>query len=172
MSVLHCTRKLAEKLSEVSAAPVEEVGALGSWHATLVRFDRLQCVLFCHDHTRYCLFLPRLRAPQFAELGRWHRELFLASLAMEGIADPAIARAALVLGPPRYDSKTDRSVLGTMNIALADLQAYVEDAAHILAVDPLLVSRRLNNRPVMANGKPLWPGKAMRERVSRLPQPD
>ena len=58
----------------------------------------------------------------------------------------------------------DRVVL----ITLDDLQAYVEDAAHILAVDPLLVSRRLNNRPVMANGKPLWPGKAMRERVTRL----
>lgn len=168
MSVLHCTRKIAQKLSGVSARPIEDVGTLGSWHATLVRFDRLQCVLFCHDDTRYCLFLPRLRAPQFAELGRWHRELFLASLAVEGISDPTIARAGLVLGPPRYDSKTDRSVLGTMNIALADLQAYVEDAAHILAVDPLLVSRRLNNRPVMANGKPLWPGKAMRERVTWL----
>ena len=168
MSILHCTRKLADKLSGVSATPIEETGALGGWHATLVRFDRLQCVLFCHDDTRYCLFLPRLRAPQFAELGRWHRELFLASLAVEGISDPTIARAGLVLGPPRYDSKTDRSVLGTMNIALDDLQAYVEDAAHILAVDPLLVSRRLNNRPVMANGKPLWPGNAMRERVTRL----
>jgi len=172
VSVLHCTRKLADKLSGLSAALLEEQGTLGNWHATLVRFDRLQCVLFCHDDTRYCLFLPRLRAPQFAELGRWHRELFLASLAMEGVADPVIARAGLVLGPPRYDSKTDRSVLGTMNIALADLQAYVEGAAHILAVDPLLVSRRLNNRPVMANGKLLWPGKAMRARVTRLPLPD
>lgn len=168
MTVLHCTRKLAEKLSGVSGAAIEEAGALGSWHATLVRFDRLQCVLFCHDDTRYCLFQPRLRAPQFAELGRWHRDLLLASLATEGVADPVIARAGLMLGPPRYDSKTDRSVLGTINIALADLQAYVEAEAHILDVDPLLVSRRLNNRPVMANGKPLWPGKAMRERVARL----
>ena len=73
MAVFHCTRKLAQKLSGVSPAPIAETGALGSWHGHLVRFDRLQCVLFCHDETRYCLFLPRLRAPQFADLGRWHR---------------------------------------------------------------------------------------------------
>lgn len=168
MGVLHCTRKLAEKLSEVSAAPIEEAGALGGWHATLVRFDRLQCVLFCHDDTRYCLFLPRLRAPQLAQLGHWHRELFLASLVKEGVADPAVAKAGIALGPLRYDSKTDRSVLGSINIALSDLQAYVMAEAHVLDVDPLLASRRLNKRPVMANGKPLWPGEAMRERVTRL----
>jgi hypothetical protein len=55
-----------------------------------------------------------------------------------------------------------------MNIALSDLQAYVMAEAHVLDVDPLLVSRRLNKRPVMANGNALWPGKAMREKVTQL----
>lgn len=40
------------KIPEASAAAREEVGGLGSWHARLVRFDRVQCVLFCHDETR------------------------------------------------------------------------------------------------------------------------
>ena len=168
MAVFHCTRKLAQKLSGVSVAPIAEAGALGSWHGHLVRFDRLQCVLFCHDETRYCLFLPRLRAPQFAELGRWHRELFLASLVKEGVADSVVARAGIALGPARYDAKTDRSVLGTMNIAQWDLGAYVSREDHVIDVDALLASRRLNERPVMANGKPLWPARAMRERVARL----
>ena len=168
MAVIHCTRKLAQKISGVSAAQIAETGALGSWHAHLVRFDRLQCVLFCHDDTRYCLFLPLLRAPQFADLGRWHRDLFLASLATEGIADAVIARVDEVLGAPRFDTKTDRSVLASMNIALRDLEAYVAAENHVLDVDPLLVSRRLNERPVMANGKPLWPARAMREQVARL----
>ena len=53
MAVIHCTRKLAQKLSGVSAAPIAETGELGSWHGHLVRFDRVQCVLFCHDDTRY-----------------------------------------------------------------------------------------------------------------------
>jgi len=167
MSVLHCTRQLAKKLSGISVAPIEDTGALGSWHASLVRFDRVQCVLFCHDDTRYCLLQPGLRAPQFAQLGRWHRDLFLASLAMEGVTDPVIARVAAEFGTPRYDSKTDRSVLASMNIALGDLQAYVASEDHVLDVDPLLVARRLNERPATASGKPLWPAKAMRERLER-----
>ncbi len=168
MAVIHCTRKLAQKLSGVSAAPIGETGVLGSWHASLVRFERRQCVLFCHDATRYCLFLPGLRAPQLAELGRWHRELFLASLVKEGVADLIVARAGIALGAARYDSKTDRSVLGTMNIAQWDLGAYVSREDHVMDVDALLASRHLNERPVMANGQPLWPARAMREQVARL----
>jgi uncharacterized protein DUF6933 len=37
-------------------------GRLGAWHAHLVRLDRVQCGLFCHDETRDCLFLPGMRA--------------------------------------------------------------------------------------------------------------
>jgi hypothetical protein len=171
MAVFHCTRKLAERLPGVSAAPIAESGALGNWHATLVRFDRLQCVLFCHDETRYCLFLPRMRARQLAELGCWHRDLFAASLALEGIADPVVAGAQAALGPARFDSDTDRSVLGSINIALGDLQVYVAAEDHVLDVDALLVSRQLNGRPAMANGKLLWPGPAMRACVEtgRMP---
>lgn len=86
-----------------------------------MRFDRVQCVLSCHDETRYCLFLPGMRARQFAELERWHREVFCASLATEGIADSIIARVDAALGAARFDAKTDRSVLASMNIALGDL---------------------------------------------------
>ncbi len=168
MAVFHCTRKLAQKLSGVSPAPIAETGALGSWHGHLVRFDRLQCVLFCHDDTRYCLFQPRPRAPQFADLGRWHRDLFLASLATEGIADAVIARVDEVLGAPRFDTKTDRSVLASMNIALGDLAAHVADVAHILELDPLRASQQLNRRPARAHGKWLRPERAMREQVARL----
>ncbi|TAK86866.1 MAG: hypothetical protein EPO20_05975 [Betaproteobacteria bacterium] len=156
------------KLPGVSAQPLEEAGSLGAWHAHLVRFDRVQCVLFCHDETRYCLFLPGMRARQLAELGRWHREVFLASLATEGIADPVIARVDAALGPARFDAKTDRSVLASMNIAQWDLGVYVSREDHVVDADALLVSRRLNERPVEAKGKPLWPARAMRDCVARL----
>jgi hypothetical protein len=168
MTVIHCTRKLAAKLPEVSAAAIEEVGGLGGWHANLVRYDRVQCVLFCHDETRYCLFVPGMRARQFAELGRWHREVFCASLAVEGIADAVIARAEAALGPARFDARTDRSVLASMNVAQWDLGVYVSREDHVMDADALLVSRRLNERPVVAGGKPLWPARAMREHVEKL----
>ncbi len=152
----------------MSTAALSEVSGLGGWHAHLVRFDRVQCVFFCHDETRYCLFLPGMRARQFAALGRWHRDLFLASLATEGIADAVIAKADAALGPARFDAKTDRSVLSSMNIALGDLVPRVEEAAHVLRLDTLRLSLELNSRPTRAHGEWLRPARAMRERVARL----
>jgi len=102
--IIHCTQKLAAKLPEVSASPLEETSPLGSWHAHLYTYDRRQCVLFCHDLTRFCLFLPGLVKADFLELGRLHREFFLATLAVMGIAEPVLARVALALGPVRFGS--------------------------------------------------------------------
>lgn len=166
MAVIHCTRKLAAKLSAGPGGP--ETSPLGSWHASLVRFDRRQCAMFCHDETRYCLFLPGLRASQLADLGRWHRDLFLASLRIEGAADAAIERAGVALGAARFDSATDRSVLASMNIALRDLEPLVHEERDVMDLDPLLVARRLNERPARANSVLLWPGREMRERVAQL----
>ena len=73
-----------------------------------------------------------------------------------------------MLGAPRFDTKTDRSVLASMNIALGDLAAHVADAAHILELDPLRASQQLNRRPTRALGKWLQPARAMRELVARL----
>ncbi|OGA62700.1 MAG: hypothetical protein A3G81_15625 [Betaproteobacteria bacterium RIFCSPLOWO2_12_FULL_65_14] len=82
-----------------------------------------------------------MRARQFAELGRWHREVFCASLATGGLADTVVARVEAALGPARFDAKTDRSVLGTMNIAQWDLGVYVSREDHVMDADALLVSR-------------------------------
>ena len=73
-----------------------------------------------------------------------------------------------MLGAPRIDTKTDRSVLASMNIALGDLAAHLADVAHILGLDPLRASQQLNCRPARAQGKWLRPERAMRERVARL----
>ena len=66
--ILHCSQKLASKLSPVSPTRLEETSPLGSWHGHLFALDRRQCVMFCHDATRYVLFLPGLRKEHFAEL--------------------------------------------------------------------------------------------------------
>ena len=51
--IIHCTRKLAAKLPEVSAKALTENSPLGSWHAHVYVIDRRNCLLFCHDETRY-----------------------------------------------------------------------------------------------------------------------
>ena len=169
--ILHCTEKLAAKL-KLAPSPAENTcqSPLGSWHANLLRIDRVQCVLFCHDATRFALFLSGLKAPQFAELGRLHRELFLETLASQGTAEALLKRAALALGPLRIDRATDRSVLGSINIAALDVEIHAaHETEHVLELDPVTTSRWLNERPVTARGRLLWPERAMAEVVAQLP---
>ena len=115
--LIHCTKKFAAKLPEVSVAPLKEDSPLGSWHAQLYTIDDRQCVLFCHDLSRFVLFLPGLRKPHFAELGsKWFRELYFATLQTMGCTQAQIRHVELSLGPVRYDIATDRSVQGSMRI--------------------------------------------------------
>ena len=167
--ILHCSQKLASKLSEVSPTSLEEASPLASWHGHLFTLDRRQCVMFVHDATRYALFMPGLRKPQFAELGsKWFRLLYTATLAMSGCPDAQIRKAELALGPVRFDTATDRSVQSSLRVAKQDLEAWVYQVNNVLELDPLKVSCWLNERPTTVYGKALWPEQAMREAVARL----
>ncbi len=167
--ILHCTQKLAGKLSDVSATPRDETSPLGSWHGHLFTIDRRQCVMFCHDETRFVLFMAGLRKPQFAELkAKWFRMLFTAVLAQAGCPDADIRKAELALGPVRFDTATDRSVLGSLRIAKQDLEASVVEVPNVLDLDPLATSHRLNERPTSIYGQWLWPSEAMLEAVAKL----
>ena len=66
--IIHCTRKLAAKLPDVSAEALAETNALGSWHANLYLIDRRNCLMFCHDQTRFVLFVPGLKKQDFGNL--------------------------------------------------------------------------------------------------------
>jgi hypothetical protein len=165
--LLHCTKKLAAKLPEVSTTPLAETSQLGSWHAHLLTYDRRQCVLFCHDESRYCLFLPGLIKADFAKLGQLHRELFLATLVALNVSELLLNRVALILRPIQCDRNTDRSVLGSIRTADIDLSWQIHDA-HVLDCDPLTVALKLNERPTSVKGKWLHPSKVMLERIEKL----
>ncbi|MGH8703120.1 MAG: DUF6933 domain-containing protein [Burkholderiales bacterium] len=102
-------------------------------------------------------------------LSHGERECFFGArdIGRSGIASAVIARVDEVLGAPRFDTKTDRSVLASMNIALGDLAAHVARVAHILELDPLRASQQLNRRPARAPGKWLRPERALRELLMR-----
>jgi hypothetical protein len=168
---LHCTDALARKLSPQAVESAPE-SAWASWHGHLLRFDRRQCVMFCHDQTRYVMLLPGLRAKQFAELERWHRDLFAACLGAQGIRDDAIVSALSALGPTTWDRHTDRSVLSSMRVAAQDFElGILEELPHILAMDPVRVSCELNRRPATIRGEWMWPGEDMRKLVEALSCP-
>jgi hypothetical protein len=54
--IFHCDKALAAKLPEVSSVSITDANPLGSWHAHLHVIDRRQCIMFCHDTTRFVLF--------------------------------------------------------------------------------------------------------------------
>jgi len=168
--IIHCTKKLAAKLPSVSSHPLSEKSPLGSWHANLYMIDRRNCILFCHDATRYTLFLPGLRKQQLADLGRWFRELFTASLAYMGMDDNLVRRAELALGPVVFDTATDRSVLGSLNQMKFMLDAKVNEVEDVMLLNPLSVNRWLCHYPVNLKGeKGFWMAdSAMLEQVKAL----
>ena len=173
--ILHCTQKLASRipsavnLLDPGFEHQGRSGPLTSWHGHLLTLDRRQCVLFCHDATRYVLFMPGLRAPQLAELGRWHRDLFLAVLEAQGLAHERIARAALALGPLQMDRHTDRSVLGSIRVVADDLKyGLLNQIANVMELDPIATSLRLSDRPCAVHKKWIHPFAALRELVEQL----
>lgn len=114
--IVHATRKLAQRLLNVSAEALLLEGSLGHWHADRLVLDRRQCVLFCHDHSRAALFAAGLRKPQFAALDDLFRPLFADTLVALGCLESQARRALMALGPCRFDTATDRSVLSSMRV--------------------------------------------------------
>jgi hypothetical protein len=93
--IIHCTKKLAQKVAGVSAVALREAHPLQTWHGHLYRVDRRQCVLFCHDETRFVLFLPGVRKEHLADLGTAFRHLFTGALAAFGCSEARVGRALL-----------------------------------------------------------------------------
>ncbi|WHZ13943.1 MAG: hypothetical protein OJF52_000778 [Nitrospira sp.] len=176
--ILHCTKRLAVKLppklfsdAAPPASDAEHV-PLGGWHGHLLILDRRQCVMFCHDLTRYVLFLPGLCAPQFSDLGRWHRELFLATLATQGVPSRSLTYLDSSLGPCHADARTDRSVLGSLRVAADDLQyGSLPRVPNVLDLDPVAISHQLNQRPCQVRTTWIRPDEAMRNLIEEVTSP-
>ena len=167
--IIHATRKLAQRLPEVSTGPPEKDNALGNWHADRLILDRRQCVLFCHDETRAALFVAGLRKPEFAELGNIvFRSVFSDTLRALDCPDSHIRQALMTLGPCSYDTSTDRSVLSSMRVVRQDLEAYLWNFPNVLQVDPVEMSVRLTRRPAGIRGKTIWPQDCLLEMLAGL----
>lgn len=166
--LLHCTKRLAGKLPKelFTGSDRDDLesrdSGLDEWHGHLLILDRCQCALFCHDVTRYVLFFPGLRAPQFADIGRWHRELFLATLAVEKVSSHRLRRLDATCGTLRVDTETDRSVLGSLRVAADELQyGFLPYVPSALDLDPVVTSCQLNERPCTVGNTLIWPVHGM-----------
>jgi len=74
--IIHYMKKLAGKLPEVSSEPLDEASPLGSWHANIYTIDHRNCILFCHDQTRFVLFMAGLKKEHFANLNALFQDMY------------------------------------------------------------------------------------------------
>lgn len=171
--IVHCTQKLSAKLKKVSHEKLEENNPLGDWHANLYIIDRRQCVMFCHDKTRFTLFVPGLKKNDFANLDFWFKDLFANTMLKLGYEPELIEKALAHVDDLRFDTVCDRSVQGSMRTAkLQGLDGILMDVPDVIDLPMYSVSARLNERPVTTKGMKvsecLWPAKAMKELISTL----
>lgn len=167
--IIHATRKLAQRLPEVSINSLQSTSVLGCWHADRLTLDRRQCVLFCHDETRAALFVAGLRKAEFADLGnKVFRDIFGDTLRALGCSESQILRTMMTLGPCNFDTSTDRSVLSSMRVVRQDLEAYLWNFPNVLQASPVEVSVRLTRRPAGIRGKTVWPQDRLLELVAGL----
>lgn len=124
--------------------------------------------MFCHDSTRFVMFESGLKKEHFQNLGQFHKKLYLAVLISMGVSEASMKRVELAMGPTQFDTVTDRSVLGTLNLSRSDFDHFISDYNNILEVDPVIAARWLNGRPMRARGVLIWPDKSMLELVSSL----
>ena len=94
--------------------------------------------------------------------------LYQGALISLGESEATIKRVELALGPAKFDTATDRSVLGTLNQSRSDFDCYIPRYSNILEIDPVDAARWLNDRPMTARGKLLWPDRSMLELVGKL----
>jgi len=151
--IIHCTKKLAAKLPRVSSEPLTENNSLGSWHANLYTIDRRNCVMFCHDKTRFVLFMAGLKKEHFANLDFWFQDLFANTLLKLDYDTDLIEKALALLTPVQFDTECDRSVQGSMRtVRMQELEMALYRTADVMELLPYSTSARLNDRPVTVKG--------------------
>jgi len=171
--IIHCTKKLAARLPFVSSEPLTEACLLGSWHGNLYTIDRRNCVMFCHDLTRFTLFAPGLIKRDFANLDFWFRDLFANTMLKLGYEIALIEKALSLVDNLRFDTACDRSVQGTLRSAkVQDLDGWLMRVPDVMQLPMYSVSASLSYRPVRIKGmrasECLWPEQAMHEHIRQI----
>ncbi|MCP4076290.1 MAG: hypothetical protein GY744_08910 [Gammaproteobacteria bacterium] len=170
--IIHCTKKLASKIPEVNSDTLGDSNPLGSWHANLYTIDRRNCLMFCHDRTRFILFMAGLKMANFTNLNNWFQDVFANTMLKLDYPIDLIDRTLAQLDLLQFDTVCDRSVQGTLRIARQDIDAMLYRVADVMDLPMDSTSAKLNNRPVTVKGMKtsdcLWPAEEMKKLISDL----
>ncbi len=173
--IIHSTQKLAKKLPIVSKEILSDNNPLGSWHVNLYVIARRNCVMFCHDKIRFCLFIPALKKAELENLDFWFRDAFANTMLKLNYDARIIEKALSFVTPLEFDTNSDRSVQGTMRVAHDDLHAILINGPNLTDLrdaPAYSISAQLNERPVTTKGMKdndyLWPARDMKEFIEDL----
>jgi len=151
MQTIHCTQKLLKELGKQSATIPEsrpQKGFLGPWHANLIRIDRRKCVLFTNDLTLYSFLVPEVKKTDLVKF----RELFLihlkANLIKEGFGMGDINKALGECDEINVAPTKNRSVLGSMNDFVRQLEFIISRFGGLDRTDMLAVNMEINRIPM------------------------
>ncbi|WP_428035985.1 DUF6933 domain-containing protein [Amphritea sp.] len=181
---IHCTQKLSAKLKSaghaVSQTPLASEqcssgteNSIGSWHANITTIQRRQCVVFCHDQTRFALALIGATVKELKAFDYWFSDLFVNTLLKAGV-DPALIEATCQQLPAlQFDTTCDRSVQGTLNQLIQELDWTVHyDGISVMDLPIYSTCVRLSKRPCRIKGMKesecFWPIEEMTKLLHSL----
>jgi len=179
---IHCSKDLAEKLRKAGwivdgsylGMGNQPSTDIGDWHAHIFNMQRRQCILFCHDKTRFMLLFPIVTMKELKRLDYWFCDL-LGNILMKSKIDPELTEFTVEITAEQiqFDTQSDRSVQGTMNRVIQELKYQLEyDGTRIEDLALYSTSVWLNDRPCKVKGMKvsefLWPKRAMKDHLSEL----
>ena len=161
--IIRCTQKL---IKELRVKPVEpdEVTALESWHANILRIEKRKCVLFTHDATLFSFFVPRLRRPEFDQLDIAFGEGLFRTMRLFDFTQTQIEQMLELSRHISYAKTNNRRVLGSMNNLTLHIEySIADDDSGLDTTDLATMHQRINEIPFKAVGY-----KHPRERLKDL----
>lgn len=169
--IIHCSSEFAVELPLVSKMPLKETGAFGAWHGHLFAMQQRQCALFCHDATRFMLFMPRWRTDDAASLDAIFGTLFSNTMLKMNYPGSLRERGISLLTTAYFDMAVSASVRACMDVAIRDIEWWMTEAPNLMDLPIETLSARMNQRPMrlkgMKAGEVLWPEQAMREFIEQ-----
>ena len=121
---------------------------LGCWHANLLTIDRRKCVLFTNDLTRYSLFVPYLRKPDFQRIEEVFGQNLFKSLLNEGLSQEHIELVLEEIKEIAITRTSNRSVLGTMNDLTNQITWRIQHEGGLGNTDISKLNMDLNRIPI------------------------
>jgi len=143
---------------------------LSHWHANLLVLQRRNCILMLHDATRFPVFIPCLKKPDFAQLDYQFANAYMNTILKAGFSEKLMETADQYLAPICCDADTNRSVLGTMNqmkSAIENMLWY--DHVSVSEITGYRVGAWLADTPCTVKGQKnvVWPQQAMQELLTK-----